>query len=446
MAQTMSAPRALLRISVQSDGRRLDIGVPAHVPLVEFMPGFARSLGVLDPTMTYAGYALQKADGTVLDSSLGAAAQGVEDGEVLTLERGGLLAQPRVYDDIVEAVIDATGKQNKPWTAIDNARTALAVSLTLLGICAVLLLTASPALELGALVAGGGAVLLLAVAAVVARMGQREAGHGLAIAASVFAAIAAYLLIQPTGTLWGWQLAAAGGAMFVTAGIALALMTEYAEIQLVPLVLGGLIGVTASIAGLMPGNEAGVYALMMGIVATLGGSLPWLVLSSTRIRVISPRSDAEMFDDPVPILGADVAKRAAQGGRILVCLRIALGLVVVVAAPLVAASGVVGAALSTLTFLAMMFPSRQAYARANVLAIMAVGTIGLAVTGLTVAIAQPDLRLALMITVAVATVIVTTITVLSPRVRTGLARVADSTELIIVAVLLPLGVIAAGLA
>ena len=66
MAQTISAPRALLRISVQSEGRRLDIGVPAHVPLIEFMPGFARSLGVLDPTMTYAGYALQKADGTVL--------------------------------------------------------------------------------------------------------------------------------------------------------------------------------------------------------------------------------------------------------------------------------------------------------------------------------------------------------------------------------------------
>ncbi len=50
-----------------------------------------------------------------------------------------------MYDDIVEAVIDATAQQNRPWTTRDNARTALAVSLALLGVCAVLLLAAGRA-------------------------------------------------------------------------------------------------------------------------------------------------------------------------------------------------------------------------------------------------------------------------------------------------------------
>ncbi len=442
----MSAPRALLRISVQSEGRRLDIGVPAQVPLIEFLPGFARSLGVLDPTMTYAGYALQKADGTVLDVAQGAATQGVEDGEVLTLARGGLLAQPRVYDDIVEAVIDATGRQNKPWSAQDNARTALAVSLTLLGICAILLLAAGPSLGLGALIAGGGAVALLTVAAVVGRLGQLEAGQGLGIAAAVFAALAGYLAVPEGLPLWGWPLAAAGLAMLVAGGAALALMPDRSEVQLVPLSVGGVVGVTAAITAFLPAGDAAAYALMVGIVATLGGSLPWLVLSSTRIRVISPQSDAEVFDDPVPIDAADVARRAARGQRTLVALRIALGIVVLAATPLVAASSPVGAALCTLAFLGMMFPSRQAYARSSVLAIMAVGTAGLAVSGLTVSIAQPDLRLVLMLAIAVATVIVVTITLLSPKARTRLARLADTAELVVVAVLLPLGVIAAGLA
>jgi len=446
VAQTMSAPRALLRISVQSEGRRLDIGVPAQVPLIEFMPGFARSLGVLDPTMTYAGYALQKADGTVLDVAQGAAAQGVEDGEVLTLARGGLLAQPRVYDDIVEAVIDATGRQNKPWSAQDNARTALAVSLTLLGICAILLLAAGPSLGLGALIAGGGAVALLTVAAVVGRLGQLEAGQGLGIAAAVFAALAGYLAVPPGPSLWGWPLAAAGLAMLVTGGAALALMPDRAEVQLVPLVTGGVIGVTATIAAILPAADAGAYALMVGIVATLAGALPWLVLSSTRIRVISPQSDAEVFDDPVPIDAADVAARAARGQRTLVALRIALGVVVLASTPLVAAGTPVGAALCTLAFLGMMFPSRQAYARSSVLAIMAVGTVGLAVSGLTVSIAQPDLRIVLMIAIAAATVVVVTVTLLSPKARTRLTRLADTVELLVLAVLLPLGVIAAGLA
>lgn len=444
MTQPIGATRALVRLSVQSEGRRLDIAVPAQVPLIEFLPGFARSLGVLDPTMTYAGYALQRADGTALDVAQGVAPQGVDDGEVLTLTRGGLISQPRVYDDIVEAVIDATGAQNRPWTPGDNARTALAVSLTLLGVCASLLLAAGPSLDVGALLAGGGAVVLLTVAAVIARLGQREAGQGLGMAAAVFAAVAGYLAVPASFELWGWPLAAAGGAAFVVAGIALALMPERAEAQLTPLVTGGVIAVTAALAAVLP--AAPVYALMVGVVATLGGALPWLALSTTRIRVISPQSDAEMFVDPVPIDADDVARRLAQGTRVLIALRLALGLAVLAATPLVAQDGPVGAVLCTLAFAGMMFPSRQIHARAGVLAVMAMGTLGLAVAGLTVALSQPELRVALLVTLTVATACVVTVALLAPRTRMRLMRVADTVELLALAALLPLAVIAAGLA
>ncbi|WP_219805783.1 hypothetical protein [Ralstonia pickettii] len=79
-----------------------------------------------------------------------------------------------------------------------------------------------------------------------------------------------------------------------------------------------------------------------------------------------------------------------------------------------------------------------------VLAIMALGTVGLAVTGITVTVGQPALRLVLLVALIIATAVVVTITVLAPRARTRLARVADTIELIILAVLLPLGVIAGG--
>jgi len=429
---------------VQSEGRRLDIGVPAQVPLIEFMPGFARSLGVLAPTMTSNGYALLTADGKTLDISQGAAAQGVEDGDVLTRARGGLVTQPRVYDDIVVAVIDATAEQTRPWSPQDNARTALAASLTLLGICAILLLAVGPGLGLGSLIAAGGAVVLLVVAAVVSRLGQGEAGHGLGIAAAVFSGLAGYLATPPGASLWGFPLAMAGISALVCAGIAMALMPERGEIQLVPLVVAGTLAISSGIAVLMPGGEAAVYALTVAVVGTLGGALPWLVLSSTRIRVISPQSDAEMFADPVPIDAEDVRRRAARGRRMLVCLRLAAGLVLLAAVPLVAASGPVGAALCLLASLAMMCPSRQAYSRASVLAVMGVGTVGLAATGITVALTQPGLRTALLVVVAVATVIVVTLTLLSPKARMRLTRLADTAELVILALLLPLGAIAAG--
>ncbi|SDO40067.1 type VII secretion integral membrane protein EccD [Microbacterium sp. ru370.1] len=444
MADVMNATRALLRLSVQSEGRRLDIAIPAQVPVIEFLPGFARSLGVLDASMTSAGYALQRADGSTVDPSLGASAQGIVDGEVLTLVRGGLVAQPRVYDDIVEAVIDATAQQNRPWTTRDNARTALAVSLALLGVCAVLLLAAGRALPFGALVAGGGALVLLVVSAVVARLGQREAGQGLGMAASVFAAIAGFLAVPASFDMWGWPLAAAGGGAFIVAGVALALTRERAELQLTPLVAGGALGVTGTLAAFFPAPT--VWTLMVGVVATLAGALPWLAMSTTRLRVASPQNDVEIFADPQPIDADDIAARVAQGKRILIALRLALAVAIIVATPLVAAQNATGAIVCALAFAGMMFPSRQTYARSGVLTVMATGILGLVVAGVVASLAQPGLRIGILVVLLIATVSVVTVTLLAPKTRLRLIRVADTAELLVLAALLPLAVISSGLA
>lgn len=444
VSQTVSASRALVRVSVQSEGRRLDIGIPGQLPLVELMPGFARNLGVLDATMTHAGYTLERADGTALDTSRGAIEQGVREGDLLTLSRGGLLAQPRVYDDIVEAVLDATAEQHRPWTPQDNARTALAASLTLLGICAVLLVAAGPSLGVGAFVAGGGAIVLLAVAAAVGRLGQAEAGQGLALAAAVFGGVAGYLAVPAGSALWGWPLAAAGLGAAIVGAAALALTPQRPEYQLIPIAVGGAVGVMALFAALFPGAAVASYALGIAIVVTVGNGLPWLAMSSTRIRVISPQSDADVFAAPTPIDADDVRARAAAGHRILLSVRIATGIAALAATPLVAGANAAGAALCALAFVGMMFPSRQSFARSNVLALLSLGTLGLAATGVTVSLAQPELRVPLLIVLIAVTAIVVTVTLLAPRARARLGRLADTAEVVTIALLLPLGVIAAG--
>lgn len=439
------ATRALLRVTVQSEGRRLDVGVPAQLPLIELMPGFARSLGVLDHTMTHAGYALQRADGTRLDPGRSAAEQNVVDGELLTLARGVLLAEPRVYDDIVEAVLDATVDQHRSWTPKDNARTALAASLSLLGLCAVLLLAGTRGLGAGALIAAGGSVLLLVTATVIARLGQHEAGQGLGLAAAAFGALTGYLFVPAGQTLWGWPLATAGLGALLIGSLALALGREGREVHLVPVALGAAIGATGALAALLPEHGVAVLTLMLAVVITLGNSLPWLALSSTRIRVISPQSDLEVFDTPQPIDSDDVRRRAAAGHRTLIALRIALGLAALAVTPLVAAQNPAGALLCGLGFLGMMFPARQSFARAEVITVMGLGTAGIAATGITASLALPGIRLPLLIVLISAAVIVVTITLLDPRARLRLARLADGAEVAILAVLLPLGVIAAGL-
>jgi len=189
-----------------------------------------------------------------------------------------------------------------------------------------------------------------------------------------------------------------------------------------------------------------VWTLMIGVVGTLAGALPWLAMGTTRLRVFSPQSDVEMFADPEPIDADDIAARVAQGKRILIALRLALAAAVLVATPLVAAQNATGAILCALAFAGMMFPSRQTYARSGVLTVMATGVLGLVVAGVVASLAQPGLRVGILIVLAVATVSVVTVTLLAPKTRLRLIRVADTVELLVLASLLPLSVISSGLA
>ena len=444
MSPSGATAGTLVRVSVVSEDRRLDIGVPAQLPVVELLPGFARSLGVLDPTLAHGGYSLHRADGSVLDPSRGFSAQGVQDGELLTLVRGELIADTRIYDDVVEAVIDATSDYHGAWTPRDNARTALAVSLAFLALCAVLLLSAGPGMGIGAIVAAGGAVVLVATAAVLSRVGQAEAGHALGLAAALFGGIAGYLLIL-SSTIWGWPLAAGGLGAIIVGGLALALTQQRPEVHLIPIVFGAAIGITSAVAALIAPGGPAPYAIMIAVTATLSNGLPWLALSSTRIRVISPQSDVEIFAAPQPIDAGEVQRRAAAGQRTLISLRIALGLAILLATPLVAGATPAGAALCALAFVGMMFQSRQTYARSGVLALMVLGAVGLAATGLTVSATQPNLRTVLLVVLLVVTAVLVALTILSPKARMRLTGLSDTVEVIALALLLPLSVISVGI-
>lgn len=434
----------LVRISVIAEGRRLDVGVPSHVPLVELLPGFARNLGLLDPTMTHGGYTLIRANNNTLDPSLSLGEQGISEGELLTLLRGGLIASAHVYDDIVEAVIDANSDQHTEWTPRDSARTALAISLSFLALCAVLLLWTEPGFGIGAIVATAGTAVLIATAAVLSRIGQTEAGHALGLAAAAFGSLGAYLLVSDD-RVWGWPLAAAGLGALTVGIIVLTLTRNSPEVHVIPILLGFVIAATATLSALLDSSGTAPYAIMIAILATLSNAVPWLALSSTRIRVISPQSDVEIFGAPQPIEPEDIRNRAAAGQRVLVSLRIAIGLAILLATPLVASSNELGAILCALAFAGMMFQSRQAFARLGVFVVMAIGAAGLVATGLTAFAAFPQLHGPMLIVLLVATAILVTLTLLSPKARLRLARLADTTELLILASLLPLGVATAGM-
>lgn len=445
MAENASTLDVLVRISVVHAERRIDLAIPGQIPLVEVLPGIARGLGVLDPTLLHGGYRLTRTDGTELRPDLGALSQGIDQGEVLTLTRGVLVTTPKRYDDIVEAVVDSASDHHGSWNADDAARTSVAVSLTLLGLSAITLAMQGPANQLTAIISGVGAVVLLALAATLSHVRRHEAGIAFGIAAAAFGALCGYLL-APVGPFWGWPLAAAGLGATVVAGIAMLVCKRPVEMLALPAALGVAVGVPAAIVGATGMPPIAPYALTVALCGMLAGALPWLTFTSTRIRAVSPQTELEMFDPPPPIDPDRVAARAKAGHRLLVALRVAFALAVLIAVPVVASASWLGVILCVLTGATLMFQSRQSAARASVLVLLSGGTAIIALASFIAITAHADRAPMLVVALLIATALITGLTLMSDRVRLSLATLADTVEVLVLAALLPIGVITAGLA
>ena len=57
-AATPASTSGLVRVTVASGTRRVDLVLPGSVPVAELVPELARSVGVLDAATVYAGYVL----------------------------------------------------------------------------------------------------------------------------------------------------------------------------------------------------------------------------------------------------------------------------------------------------------------------------------------------------------------------------------------------------
>jgi len=58
-----SPASGLVRVTVASGTRRVDLVLPGAVPVAELVPELARSVGLLDATTVYGGYRLVTVDG-----------------------------------------------------------------------------------------------------------------------------------------------------------------------------------------------------------------------------------------------------------------------------------------------------------------------------------------------------------------------------------------------
>lgn len=292
---------ALVRVTVASGTRRVDLALPGAVPVAELVPELARSVGVLDPGTAHAGYALVGLGGRRLAPTLGLGAQEIVDGDLLTIVAGVEVPPPRQYDDPAEALADAVERVTQRWQP-EHGRIVLATaggSFLGLGVgLGMPVVGAGLAVPLaGCLVAvllGTGLLPRLALALTGVGHGDGNAGRGgnggLGVAADVAAASVAdarfgdriltgmsiavglvVLVVAPTVARLGrWGLALA-----VLGCVAVALQARHrrGRRQVLAAWVLGVAGVTATAAGVLRVHPAWRPEVAAVLVAVGIGSL-----------------------------------------------------------------------------------------------------------------------------------------------------------------------------
>src|SRR6478752_9919909 len=185
----------LVRVTVASGSRRVDLVLPGAVPVAELVPELARSVGLLDPSTVYGGYRLVTADGRELATDAGLVSQGVEDGGLITVAAGVDDEAPRVYDDVVEAMTDIVEHDLRPWSPAAGRRTALWAAGLFMSLGAVALLIQRDSVLAGVAAVVGSAALV--TGAIVLSRAQREPEAAVAVAwmGALYAAVAGLMLV-----------------------------------------------------------------------------------------------------------------------------------------------------------------------------------------------------------------------------------------------------------
>ncbi|CAN5597601.1 hypothetical protein BH11ACT8_BH11ACT8_34820 [soil metagenome] len=444
MSQAPVSASGLVRVTVASGTRRVDLVLPGAIPVVELVPELARSVGLLDSATVYGGYQLVTSEGRRLAGDSGLTLQGVEDGTLITVTAGADVAGTPVYDDIVEAMTDVVEHDLKPWEAASGRRTALGAAAILMALGAVALLLqadASLARSAAAVVAAA-----LVAAAIVLSRAQQEPEAAVTVAwMGVGYAVTAGLMFAPADTGYGYDLACAGAGAAV-AGLVCLIGLGTGRTLLVPAVVVGAIGAVCGLV--VQGTDVNgevLLTVVLTFVVLVGSVFPWLALGVTSTTVDQLYSAADITADPDEVDPGRVAADARVAHEILVAISATVGILIVLVAPLAVSLELPGTLLAVVCCLIVMFRTRQYRTGSEVLVGLVSGVLGLASIAVSMLVQWPDWRpvAAVVLAATGAGLLAVTLLPSGPSLRRG--RFGDVVETVALLSLLPLLVVASGL-
>ncbi|GFG97643.1 type VII secretion integral membrane protein EccD [Mycobacterium timonense] len=322
----MAASEAgLCRVCIYWGATAADLALPAEVPVAVLIPSVVDALEVRHPDQEAMRYQLSVPGASALDASTTLAQNRIGDGAVLVLSRPGVpLPAPR-YVDVAHEVSATLEGAARPRGDDGNRRVArlcgaaAAVVVSAVGGLALLrnVLGASHPRDVAAL--GSAAIVALGLAAIAHRV-YRDAIAGLALSviATVFAAVAGFLVVPGAPSVSNVLLAGAAAAAAAVLGMRL---SGCGVVALTAAACFAAVIAAAALVGTISAAPVHVVASAAGVLSL--GLLAAAPRVSIALAGLSPRWATSEVADCEPS-DSSVSARAVRADRWLVSLRAGL--------------------------------------------------------------------------------------------------------------------------
>jgi type VII secretion integral membrane protein EccD len=325
----------MCRLTIWGPTSRIELAVPAHVPIAELMPTV---LGHLDPSLAtsglaHGGWVLQRLGEPPLDEDLGTAAAGLYDGDVLHLRPRNEQLPIADFDDLVDGVHTGLSGRADTWRPALTRRTCLTLAAlaALLAVVVVTFIGTGPTVVIGAAAVG---VVLVGVAAMLARV-SADAGAAVVLGAVGVGAFGLAGLVMPTlaaGAPQDWLT----GPSVLACSVAVAIAAILARGALgaggpafLAVAWGGTLIASSAVAGVLLGLDAPATAsVLIALVLMLIRAVPQLAAWLAGLAAEPVPTTPEEFQqglDPLP--SREVLDKAAVADKYLTALLAVFGAV-----------------------------------------------------------------------------------------------------------------------
>jgi hypothetical protein len=442
MSKTPTGTSRLVRVTVTSGSRRVDLALAGAVPVAELVPELARCVGLLDAVTVYGGYRLVTQDGRALAPESGLICQGIEDGEIITVAAGVDDEPPRRYDDVVEAMTDVVARDVEPWDAAAGRRTALwfAVLLLLVGAASLLIEHGS---GLAAVAVAVAVALVLGAVGLSRTQGGAAPAVVVAMMGCVYAAVAGLMVAWGT-PFFGSPVAAAGGSTFAAGLVAAVGLTQRRALLMAPVMVGAVFLATGLLVNASRFDPAVLLTTALALVLMGDSAFPWLALGATGTSVDQLFPTADNIYAAKHIDVDRVAADARIAHEFLLGASAAVGVLVVLVSPMAVSLGVAGTVISVLACVLVMLRTRRRFAFSEVLVGLTSGVLGLVSTALSVLWLHPAWRPGTAVGLAVAGVGVLALAQVPPGASVRRRHLGDVVESLTLLGLPPALVVATG--